>query len=80
MNDNHNHERRPERGQSDPSSRKRRRSRLPVHATLRLDNSLPVNTHHPLAATSPEVREASRLRLNATVLARIAGAAMKRTG
>jgi len=77
---NHDNERRPERGQSDPSSRKRRRSRLPVHETLRLDDSLPANANHPLAATSPDVREASRLRLIASVLARIAGAAMKRTG
>jgi hypothetical protein len=81
MNDNHNHERKPKPlGQTDPAAPKRRRQRLPVRANLRLDDSLAANEHHPLAASSPEFREASRLRLIAGVLARIAGAAMKRTG
>lgn len=81
MNDNTNNERKPRQdGQADPSSRKRRRSRLPVQAKLLLDDSLAANDHHPLSATSPDVRTASRLRLFAGVLARIAGAAMKRTG
>jgi hypothetical protein len=75
---NHDNERRPERGQSDPSSRKRRRSRLPVHASLRLDDTLPANSNHLLAATSPDIREASRLRLIATILARLAQTGMAR--
>lgn len=75
---NHDNERRPERGQSDPSSRKRRRSRLPVHASLRLDDSLPANSNHPLAAASPDCREASRLRLIATILARLAQTGLAR--
>lgn len=63
-----------------PPAAKRRRHRLPVHADLRFDDTLAANEHHPLAATSPEVREASRLRLIACVLARMARAAMKPTG
>jgi hypothetical protein len=42
---------------------KRRRQRLPVHARLSLDDSLPPNEHHPLAQSAPECRAASRLRL-----------------
>jgi len=58
----------------DESSRKKGRSRrrLPVKASLRLDDSLPANEHHPLAKAAPETREAGRLRLIAVVLARLA--------
>jgi hypothetical protein len=52
----------------------KRRGRLPVHARLSLDDSLPPNEQHPLAQTSPDVRTASRLRLIAGILARLARA------
>lgn len=56
-----------------PNDRKgKSRGRLPVNAALSLDDSLPPNEHHPLAASAPEVRAASRLRLIAGVLARLA--------
>jgi hypothetical protein len=58
------------RGQPHPAVPKRR-GRLPVNAALQLDDSLPPNDHHPLAAAAPEVRAASRLRLIAGVLARL---------
>lgn len=51
---------------------KRRRQRLPVHARLSLDDSLPANEHHPLAQSAPEFRAASRVRLIAGILARLA--------
>jgi hypothetical protein len=57
---------------------KRRRGRLPVRARLLLDDSLPANETHPLAQSAPEVRAASRLRLIAGVLARMARAALAR--
>ncbi len=79
MNDNHNNERKPKpRGQTAPAAPKRRRQRLPVHATLSLDDSLPPNDHHPLAQSAPDVRTASRVRLIAGILARIAQASVKR--
>lgn len=59
------------RGQPRPAEPKRRR-RLPVQATLRLDDSLPANEHHPLAGSAPEVRAASRVRVIACVLVRLA--------
>jgi len=54
-----------------------RRGRLPVHADLRLDDSLAANQNHPLAQTAPEIRAASRLHLIATILARLAVASLK---
>jgi hypothetical protein len=68
---NHNHD---TNGQS--SEGKRRRRRLPVRANLLMDDSLAPNENHPLAASAPEVRAASRLRLIATILARLARAAL----
>lgn len=65
------------RGQPTPAVPKRR-SRLPVNAALQLDDSLPPNEHHPLAASAPEVRAASRLRLIAGVLARLVRTDMAR--
>lgn len=58
----------------------RRRSRLPVHADVRLDDSLPANENHPLAQSSPEAREAGRLKLIAGILARMAQASVKTEG
>jgi hypothetical protein len=49
-----------------------------VHARLTLDDSLPPNEHHPLAQSSPDVRAASRVRLIASILARIAQASVRR--
>jgi hypothetical protein len=66
------------REQPGPPERKRRRGRLPVRAKLVLDDSLSANEHHPLARSAPEVRAASRLRLIATVLARMARSALAR--
>lgn len=60
----------------DAPQEKRRRQRLPVHARLSLDDSLPPNEHHPLAESSPDLREASRVRLIARILARMAQAAV----
>lgn len=51
---------------------RRRNRRLPVQASLRLDDGLAANEHHPLAKAAPEMREAGRLRLIAVVLARLA--------
>jgi hypothetical protein len=84
MNEKHNNEHENERrsrapGRADPST-PRRRQRLPVLAILRIDDSIAANEHHPLAASSPDIREASRLRLIASILARMAGAAVKRGG
>lgn len=59
----------------DAPKERRRRQRLPVHARFSLDDSLPPNEHHPLAQSSPDVRTASRVRLIAGILARIAQAA-----
>jgi hypothetical protein len=56
----------------DPAKPKRRRQRLPVLAVLSLNDALAANEYHPLAKSAPEVRAASRLRLIATVLARLA--------
>ena len=56
---------------------KRRRGRLSVHADLRLDDSLAANQNHPVAQTAPETDAASRFRLIATILARLAGASLK---
>ena len=56
----------------DASTPKKRRQRLPVLATLSLDDTLAANDHHPLGQSAPEVRAAGRLRLIATVLARLA--------
>jgi hypothetical protein len=79
MNDNGNHERKARaRGQSDPSAPKRRRQRLPVRANLHLDDSLPANERHPLAQSAPEFRAASRVRLIAGILARLAQTAARR--
>lgn len=47
----------------DAPKAKRRRQRLPVHARLSLDDSLPANGHHPLAQSAPDARAASRLPL-----------------
>ncbi|MBI1321620.1 hypothetical protein GC170_00315 [bacterium] len=58
-----------------PPDRKRRR--LPVRAFFLLDDSLAANEQHPLAASLPAVREASRLRLIASVLARLASTGME---
>lgn len=78
MNDNHNNERKPKaRGQTGPSSPKRRQ-RLPVRANLRLDDSLAANEHHPLGQSAPEVRGARRVRLIAAILARMAQTAVRR--
>lgn len=60
----------------DVPQEKRRRQRLPVHARLTLDDSLPPNEHHPLAPSSPDVRAASRVRLIAGILARMAQASV----
>jgi len=62
----------------DAPSPKRRRQRLPVHARFSLDDSLPANEHHPLAQSAPDVRAASRVRLIAAVLARIAQTTTRR--
>jgi hypothetical protein len=62
----------------DAPQAKRRRQRLPVHARLTLDDSLPPNEQHPLAQSSPDVRNASRVRLIASILARIAQASVRR--
>jgi hypothetical protein len=59
---------------------KKRRRRLPTQAKLLLDDSLPANEHHPLAKSAPEFRDASRLRLIAGILARMARSALGRTG
>ena len=59
-------------GQPDGSTPKKRRQRLPVLATLSLDDTLAANDHHPLGQSVPEVRSASRIRLIAAVLARMA--------
>ena len=56
----------------DASTPKKRRQRLPVLATLSLNDALAANEYHPLAKSAPEVRAAGRLRLIATVLARLA--------
>lgn len=64
----------------DAPQEKRRRQRLPVHARLSLDDSLPANEHHPLAQSSPEDRTASRIRLIAGILARVAQTAVRRAG
>lgn len=60
----------------DAPQEKRRRQRLPVHARLTLDDSLPPNENHPLAQSSPDVRAASRVRLIAGILARLARASV----
>jgi len=57
---------------------RQRRGRLPVQARLLLDDSLAANEHHPLAHSAPEVRAVSRMRLIATILARMARAALAR--
>jgi hypothetical protein len=62
----------------DSPKAKRRRHRLPVHARLSLDDSLPANERHPLAQSAPEFRAASRVRLIAGILARLAQAAARR--
>lgn len=62
------------------SDRPKRRRRLPVCARLMLDDSLDANEQHPLAQASPEMREASRLRLIAAVLARLASVAVEAGG
>lgn len=56
----------------DKSGVKRQRVRLPVRATLSLNESLLANERHPLAHTPPETRDATRCKLIAAVLARIA--------
>jgi hypothetical protein len=61
----------------DAPKAKRRRQRLPVHARLSLDDSLPANEHHPLAQSAPEFRAASRVRLIAGILARLAQTAAR---
>ena len=63
-----------------PPDAKRRRQRLPVLTSLRFDDALAANENHPLAATPAHVREDSRLRLIAGILARIAKAAMNPSG
>ena len=60
------------------SDRRQRRGRLPVQARLLLDDSLAANEHHPLARSAPEVRAESRMRLIASILARMARAALAR--
>ena len=45
-----------------------------VSTTLSLDDTLAANDHHPLGQSVPEVRSASRIRLIAAVLARMAQA------
>ncbi len=67
-----------ERKQPDSTGPKRRRQRLPVLARLSLDDSLLANEHHPLAQAAPEVRGASRVRLIAAILARLAQTAVRR--
>jgi hypothetical protein len=62
-----------------PNGRKRRRH-LPIMAELLLDDSLPANEHPPLGKSAPETREASRLRLIAGILARMARSALGRAG
>jgi hypothetical protein len=63
---------------NNPPKAKRRRGRLPVQARLLLDDSLAANEHHPLAQSAPDVRALSRLGLIATILARMARAALAR--
>ncbi len=62
--------------EDDPKKKKdsagKRRRRLPILAMLRLDDELPSNLNHPLAGAPPEKRAASRLRLIAAILARLA--------
>jgi hypothetical protein len=60
------------------SEQRQRRGRLPVKARLLLDDSLAANEHHPLARSAPEVRAVSRLRLIASILARMARAGLAR--
>ncbi len=57
---------------------RRRNRRLPVQASLHLDDSLAANEHHPLASSAPETRAAGRLRLIASVLARLARGCARR--
>lgn len=59
-------------GSRDKEPKKRHSRRLPVEADLRIDDTLPENSEHPLARTPPEQRAISRLRLIASVLARLA--------
>ncbi len=77
--ENHENERKAKGRQQPPADRvPRRRSRLPVHARLSLDDSLPANEHHPLAQSAPDVRAASRVRLIAAILARLAQTGLAR--
>jgi len=57
---------------------RRRNRRLPVQAELHLDDGLAANEHHPLASSAPEARAAGRLRLIASVLARLARGCARR--
>ena len=61
-----------------PGREPKKRRRLPVLASLHLDDDLPANEHHPLAGSAPETRAAGRLRLIAAVLARMARSALAR--
>jgi hypothetical protein len=64
--------------ESQPGRRPLKRRRLPVLASLHLDDGLMANEHHPLAGAAPETRAAGRLRLIAAVLARMARSALAR--
>jgi hypothetical protein len=55
-----------------PGGVRRSRRRLPVRAAIRFDDTLAANERHPLAQATPEGRAASRLRLIASILARMA--------
>jgi len=55
-----------------PGENRGARRRLPVRAAVRFDDTLAANERHPLAKTMPEARAASRLRLIASILARLA--------
>ena len=65
----------PLRSGQDVSPPRRRRQRLPVCVRLHLDDTLPANGCHPLGRSAPEARGASRVRMIAAVLARLARAA-----
>ena len=63
---------------ADSAKPKHRRQRLPVLAELSLDDALLANEYHPLAQSAPDVRGASRIRLIAAILARLAQTAVRR--
>ena len=63
---------RPAENASAPLSPRPTPAEVAAFSNLLLADDLPANRNHPLAATAPELRDARRLRLIATVLARLA--------